>query len=329
MANKDFYALLGVPRGCSPEDIKRAFRQMAMKYHPDKNPGREAEAVFLELREAYETLSDAGRRRRYDAGLDTPARFTRAAVRHRFTAALDRDRAGVAEEIRLSFTYTGEGRYFLRPDLKDFFLTGPPFVSFGKTVIDGVEVKETTLTYIIAPLATGTLAIGSARIRIDDKAYTSQPLHVSVHASGCYFSPGRPADGSPYRYGMHYEAVTGSEKRRLMKNVNHTVLIPRSHHAAVIHGIGRGLKIASAAWGMALCIHLRVSVFAGAVGGLLFGGAACHLFYLIAGVRSRFRYAKRYPVVQGYLSKGYRSGSDSGSQFINSEWVAFFNALVS
>jgi molecular chaperone DnaJ len=64
----DFYILLGVERGASPNDIKRAYKRLARRYHPDINPGdRVAEAHFRRIAEAYETLSDPDRRRRYDA----------------------------------------------------------------------------------------------------------------------------------------------------------------------------------------------------------------------------------------------------------------------
>ncbi len=67
MAKRDYYEVLGVGKNASAEEIKRAYRRMAMKYHPDKNPGdQQAEAKFKECAEAYEVLSDAEKRRRYD-----------------------------------------------------------------------------------------------------------------------------------------------------------------------------------------------------------------------------------------------------------------------
>lgn len=64
----DFYGLLGVGRGATLADIKRAYRRLARKYHPDINPGdRTAERLFRQIVEAYETLSDPVRRREYDA----------------------------------------------------------------------------------------------------------------------------------------------------------------------------------------------------------------------------------------------------------------------
>ena len=70
----DFYVILGLERGATLADVKRAYRRLARRYHPDINPGdRIAAAQFRQIAEAYETLSDPDRRRRYDAG-DAPDR---------------------------------------------------------------------------------------------------------------------------------------------------------------------------------------------------------------------------------------------------------------
>ena len=67
MATKrDYYEVLGVPRGSGEDDIRRAFRRLARQYHPDVNADPSAEARFKEINEAYETLSDAEKRQHYD-----------------------------------------------------------------------------------------------------------------------------------------------------------------------------------------------------------------------------------------------------------------------
>jgi molecular chaperone DnaJ len=67
MAGKDYYYLLGIPREADEKEVKRAFRLLARKYHPDVNPGSNtAEARFKEINEAYEVLSDPEKRRKYD-----------------------------------------------------------------------------------------------------------------------------------------------------------------------------------------------------------------------------------------------------------------------
>ena len=66
-AKRDYYETLGITKSASDDEIKKAFRKLAVKYHPDKNPGdKEAEAKFKEIGEAYEVLKDKQRRSRYD-----------------------------------------------------------------------------------------------------------------------------------------------------------------------------------------------------------------------------------------------------------------------
>ena len=67
MADKrDYYEVLGISRSASAEEIKRAFRNLARRYHPDVNKATDAEARFKEINEAYEVLSDTNKRKAYD-----------------------------------------------------------------------------------------------------------------------------------------------------------------------------------------------------------------------------------------------------------------------
>src|SRR5512147_1853456 len=76
MAKEDYYRVLGVDRNANKEELKKAYRKLALKYHPDRNPGdREAERRFKEINEAYEVLRDDQKRAAYD-------RFGHAAFEH-------------------------------------------------------------------------------------------------------------------------------------------------------------------------------------------------------------------------------------------------------
>ena len=89
MAEKrDYYEVLGLKKGAGEDEIKKAFRKMAMKYHPDKNPGdRTAEEKFKEVNEAYSVLSDPEKKSKYDrfghAGVDPNSGFGGRRLRRR------------------------------------------------------------------------------------------------------------------------------------------------------------------------------------------------------------------------------------------------------
>ncbi|KAH7980544.1 hypothetical protein HPB49_017118 [Dermacentor silvarum] len=133
----DYYNLLEVPRNASPEDIRRAYRRLALKWHPDKNPDNkaEAEARFKEISEAYEVLSDESKRRQYDlygnGGFDAD---------HHNDYASPRGGSGYSNGGAFAFTFRDPEELF-----REFFGSSDPFRDLFRG-IHGGQRGATVLT---------------------------------------------------------------------------------------------------------------------------------------------------------------------------------------
>ncbi len=324
---RTYYEILEVPVNASKEDIKRAYRRLALLHHPDTNKNSADHSIyFLEIKEAYETLMDPLRRQEYDRR--KPFSEPSAGFVFSFYAMADKQVVGCFEELRVSFTYTGDGRFFKKPDFIHFFVTGVPYVSVRKILQADTEVKETTLAYIICPMQTGSLVIDRAAVKIRNKSYFTEPIKIQVEESKCFFTKNKPANGKPYKYPMFYEAAVGADKIRALKNFSHTVLVPRSAYAQSYHRIVKGLKITMMLWGMVLCFLIKKNLALGVLAGLAFGGLMGNLLYVIAGVRPVFRFASKFKTVREYHEKGYQTGTDSGSRFLKSKWFYDLERLL-
>ena len=108
MNYKDYYQVLGIPKGAPEKDIKSAYRRLARKWHPDVNPNNHAEAEekFKEIQEAYEVLGDAEKRRKYDAlGSDWQNAAAQAEAQRRY-----RQQAGAGSHFdNFDFSTSGSG----------------------------------------------------------------------------------------------------------------------------------------------------------------------------------------------------------------------------
>src|SRR5262245_42818715 len=113
---KDYYEILGVPRSASDEEIKKAFRKLARKYHPDvAKDKKEAEARFKEINEAYEVLGDPEKRKRYDergANWKSGADFRPPPGWESFGGPFARGRAGRGGGFEYQFGGTGFSDFF-------------------------------------------------------------------------------------------------------------------------------------------------------------------------------------------------------------------------
>ncbi len=167
MDYKDYYKILGVERGASTDDIKKAFRKLARKYHPDVNPGdKKAEAKFKEINEAYEVLSDTEKRRKYDTlGPNWYEQFGPSA-------------SGGSTGTRRTYTYNGAGtgtgaRGSGSPF--EFDPTGSGFSDFFETLFG----RGTAGT-----VGTGTAGMGGRPMRDDLRRRAGddieQPVEVSL-----------------------------------------------------------------------------------------------------------------------------------------------------
>ena len=94
---KDYYSILGVHPSASDYEVRKAFRKLAVRYHPDKNPSAEARPLFHDINEAYDVLSDPEKRALYDARRTNPfAEILQepAAAAHRDPAAFGKHSGG-------------------------------------------------------------------------------------------------------------------------------------------------------------------------------------------------------------------------------------------
>lgn len=310
------YHILGIEKTASADEIKKAYRKLAKEYHPDKNSGnKQAKEKFLQIALAYEVLSHAEQRKAYDASLGATL-YASKNIHHYFQAVAGKTDVKLCEEFELTYTYIGLGRYLQKPALSGFFITGRPFVYFNDVKIDGQTVKETNIVYILSATHTGIHGIDEATIKIENRQYHSKPIYIKVTGSDCFFSRKKiAANGKPLRYKMFYIAESGSQTVRYRQNHTHTVLIPRSHKAKVIHDIGSALKIGFAIWGMFVCISIEVFPLLGIIIGSAYGWLNASVLYIITGIRSKFYFSQRYFVVRDYLQKGFLPGDESSSNF--------------
>jgi hypothetical protein len=308
---------------------------LARRYHPDHNPDDAgAEEQFKEIQEAYRILSDETLRADYDLGgynFHSGNFNVRPVINHYFYAICNQLSVTCFEEITVIFTYSGDGRIFRKPLFTGFHVTGSPYVSSRMVIHEGSLVKETSLTYIICPLETGTLHIPPATIRIQNKLLQTASFEVYVQPAMCYFIPKQKANGRPLKFTVHYEFASGEEPFRISEKMkNHTILIPRSRAAFFFHSLATTMKWICIFYGMIMLnYYWEWNLITGSLAGSLAGGINCQLMYYLLNMKSKFYHAPLYPLVVDYLERGFYLGESTGLPFVRGNGFYYFTrALV-
>lgn len=319
---KDYYEILGVSKDAGDSEIRKAWLARARQFHPDHHPDDPlAEEHFKEVQEAYQVLKDPSLRSSYDLRVDLPG--VPSVVNNYFYVLCDLDKVNCYDEITVTFTFSGNGRIFRRPDFDGFQVTGSPFVSGRMVIHEGAVIKETRMRYIISPLHVGTLTVGKATIRIGEQNHETAPFKIEVAPAKCYFMRDMAANGKPLKYTLHYEFPEGEEPLRISElKKNHIIMIPRSKQAYYFHTIAKTMKWVFSIYGMIFFSkHFGLHPFGGFFVGNLIAGINVHLMYFLSGVKSKFRTAQMYPMVASYQEEGYLLGESTGVPLIKGNFL--------
>ncbi len=197
MEYRDYYKILGVPRGSSADEIKKAYRKLAMQYHPDRNPGdRQAEDRFKEINEAYQVLSDPQKRSRYDQLGADYSQWQRNGAPGNFDWGRWSAGGPGMQEVNLDDLF-GDGMF------SDFFRS-----IFGGTTVGqalrgrtsrGSPSIQQPVTISLKEAYTGatrTLQTGSRRVDVSIPPGVRSGTKIRVQAAG----PPRPDDSPPDLY---------------------------------------------------------------------------------------------------------------------------------
>lgn len=217
MNYKDYYAVLGVPKGAAEKDIKSAYRKLARKWHPDANPEnpKAAEEKFKEISEAYEVLSDPEKRRKYDAlGSDWQRAARQAEQQRQYRTRFDED----------TFDFGGMGGNNAGP-------TG--FSDFFDMFFSGIGRRQTTQQHT------------TFQQRGQDLETTIELSLRDVYDGGKKAVSLQVEDVCPRCHG------TGTESGRLCSQCSGTgrVIVTKKFEVTIPKGIGDGQRIRLASQG--------------------------------------------------------------------------------
>jgi len=184
MAGKDYYKILGVDRNATEEQLKKAYRKLAMKYHPDRNKGdKRAEERFKEVNEAYAVLSDKEKRRQYDmfGAEGFQQRFSREDIFRNFDFGQVFKDFGFGSEDLFSRIFGGAGggrqRVFSRGG--DSFNFGGPFGRAGQQPQKGADLLLDLQVGLKESVFGGTRTVSFSRGRRGQRISVNIPPGIS------------------------------------------------------------------------------------------------------------------------------------------------------
>jgi curved DNA-binding protein len=193
---KDLYAVLGVPRDADEESIKKAFRKLAMKYHPDKNPGKGNEQRFKDVNRAHEVLADKEKRALYDefgeASLSQNFDADRARVVRNYGGGGPGPRTGQA--VNVEEIFSGGGRADFGDLFGDLFGRGRAGRGAAPQPARGPDI-ESSVTVDFAAAVKGTtleLARDNETVTVRIPAGAKEGSRVRIHGQGAPGAMGGP-----------------------------------------------------------------------------------------------------------------------------------------